>query len=89
MTYIRDFAELRSTDTPLVGGKTAAIGELTALAGQGVSTPPGFAVTAQAYRDALTAAGAWAPLHAILDGLDVRDVRALAKAAEAARAIVY
>ena len=89
MRYIRDFADLRSTDTPLVGGKTAAIGELTALADHGVATPPGFAVTAEAYRDALAAAGAWQPLHALLDGLDVRDVHALAKAAETARQIVY
>ncbi|MFI4936097.1 MAG: phosphoenolpyruvate synthase [Caulobacterales bacterium] len=89
MSYIRDFASLTADDTPLVGGKTSAIGELTGLADEGVSTPPGFAITAQAYRDGLTAAGAWPRLHALLDGLDVRDVAKVARAAQALRAIVY
>jgi pyruvate,water dikinase len=88
--YIRPFASLRLADVPLVGGKTASLGELAALlAGAPVAVPQGFAITAQAYRDALEAAGAWPRLRALLDGLDLADVAALAKAAEAARAIVY
>jgi pyruvate,water dikinase len=88
--YIRPFESLRLADVPLVGGKTASLGELAALlAGEAVDVPKGFAVTAEAYRDALDAAGAWPRLHALLDGLDVADVAALARAAEAARAIVY
>ncbi|HEX5378582.1 MAG TPA: phosphoenolpyruvate synthase [Phenylobacterium sp.] len=89
MPYIRDFASLSASDTPLVGGKTSAIGELTSLRGQGVETPPGFAITAQAYRDALTSADAWTALHALLDDLDVRNVAELSLRAEAARKIVY
>lgn len=89
MRYIRDFSSLRLTDTPLVGGKTAAIGELATLAGHGVHTPPGFAITADAYRDALERASAYEPLHGLLDDLDVRDVAELSKRAEAARRIVY
>jgi pyruvate,water dikinase len=88
--YIRWFSELGSDDVALVGGKTASLGELhTALAGKGVRVPNGFAVTARAYQDALTGAGAWGPLHALLDGLDKSDVDTLSERAKAARAIVY
>ena len=90
MTYIRQLTSLCADDVPLVGGKTAAIGELSgALSALGIATPPGFAITAQAYRDALTAAGAWARLHALLDGLDLHDIAALSRAAAQARKIVY
>jgi pyruvate,water dikinase len=74
----------------LVGGKTASLGELySMLSSQRVRVPNGFALTAQAYRDALTDAGAWDELHRILDGLDKRQVEVLAGAAEQARKIVY
>ena len=51
--------------------------------------PDGFAVTADAFRDALTRSDAWPRLHAELDGLDKTDVRALARAGAACREIVY
>ena len=52
--YIRGFRELGLKDVPLVGGKTASLGELyTALTPKGINVPDGFAVTAAAYRDAL------------------------------------
>lgn len=88
--YIRWFEDLSGADVAIVGGKTASLGELcSALSGQGVKVPPGFAVTAEAYRDALTAAGAPAPLHRLLDGLDVSDVDLLSERAAEARRIVY
>jgi pyruvate,water dikinase len=88
--YIRWFADLGLDDVPSVGGKTASLGELYRLLDQApVSAPNGFAITAQAYRDALTEAKAWEPLKALLAGLDVRDVGDLARRAQAARAIVY
>ncbi|WP_174513603.1 phosphoenolpyruvate synthase, partial [Methylocella tundrae] len=88
--YIRWFEDLSGADVAIVGGKTASLGELcSGLSGQGVKVPPGFAVTAEAYRDALTAAGASAPLHRLLDGLDVSDVDLLSEKAAEARRIVY
>ena len=87
---IRWFDQLSLTDVPLVGGKNASLGEMfQQLRPLGVRIPDGFAVTAQAYRDALDAAGAWPELHRLLDGLDKRDVRALARAGARAREIVY
>ena len=88
--YIRWFSQLRNADTALVGGKNASLGELySQLAGEGVRVPNGFAVVAQAYRDALTDADAWPKLHALLDQLDKSDVERLATHAREARKIVY
>jgi pyruvate,water dikinase len=70
--YIRSFDALRLGDTALVGGKTASLGELRRLLrGQAVQAPRGFAITAEAYRDALTTANARASLSALLADLDV------------------
>ena len=88
--YIRWFEELGMDDVPIVGGKNASLGEMySRLAPLGVELPNGFAVTAEAFRTALTEAGAWDELHALLDDLDKADVRALAAAGRRAREIVY
>ena len=63
----RWFNTLRLRDVPLVGGKNASLGELySELGSAGVRVPNGFALTARAYRDALTAADAWPGLHAMI-----------------------
>ncbi len=88
--YIRWFGTLRNSDVPLVGGKNASLGELySCLASEGVHVPNGFALTAQAYYDALASAHAWDRLHPLLDGLDASDVGRLSKNALKARRIVY
>jgi pyruvate,water dikinase len=87
---IRWFRDIRLGDVSLVGGKTASLGELhSVLSAQGVKVPNGFALTAQAYRDALTAAHAWDRLHALLEGLDKQQVDVLADRAAQARTIVF
>jgi len=88
--FVRWFKDLRSDDIASVGGKNAALGELYAmLSAQHVKVPNGFALTATAYRSALTAAGAWPKLETILGSIRPGDVTGLATAAAAARAIVY
>ena len=88
--YVRWFSDIRLGDVALVGGKNASLGELySTLSKQGVRVPNGFALTAEAYRDALTAANAWERLHQLLDNLDKRNVDVLAKRATEAREIVY
>jgi phosphoenolpyruvate synthase/pyruvate phosphate dikinase len=55
--YIRWFEELRIEDVPLVGGKNASLGEMyRELTSQGLRMPNGLAVTAEAFRVALTEA---------------------------------
>jgi pyruvate,water dikinase len=88
--YVRFFDEFGIADVALVGGKNASLGEMyRSLSDAGVRVPDGFAVTADAYRDMLTAAGAWERLVETLDGLDPDDVADLARRGKRAREIVY
>jgi pyruvate,water dikinase len=88
--YVRWFGELGIEDVAEVGGKNASLGELyRELTPLGVHVPNGFAVTADAYRDTLTAAGGWDQLREALDGLDKTDVTDLAKRGRRAREVVY
>jgi pyruvate,water dikinase len=88
--YVRFFEEVGIDDVPLVGGKNASLGEMySALSGEGVRVPNGFAITADAYRYVLEAAGAWEPLRAALGSLDPGDVADLRRRAKRAREIVY
>jgi pyruvate, water dikinase len=88
--YIRWFSDIRLDDVSLVGGKNASLGQMyAALSTEGIQVPNGFALTAVAYRDALTAANVWELLHRLLDKLDKRRVDHLAKRAAEARGIVY
>jgi pyruvate,water dikinase len=89
-SYIRWFGEIGLDDVPSVGGKTASLGELySALTSEGVRVPNGFAITAAAYRDALTASGAGDELRELLSGLDKRKIVDLSRRAAAARALVF
>ncbi|MGJ0507864.1 MAG: phosphoenolpyruvate synthase [Methylocystis sp.] len=88
--YVRFFSEIGIGDVPLVGGKNASLGEMYGeLTARGILVPNGFAVTAEGYRQALDAAGAWSPLKEALDGLDPDNVDDLARRAKRARDIVY
>ncbi|PPD42958.1 MAG: phosphoenolpyruvate synthase [Methylocystis sp.] len=88
--YIRFFSEVGIGDVPLVGGKNASLGEMyRELTAKGILVPNGFAVTAEAYRHTLDAAGAWPALKDSLAGLDPDDVDDLARRAARAREIVY
>jgi pyruvate,water dikinase len=88
--YVLSFDEFGIDDVPRVGGKNASLGEMSReLSGQGVRVPNGFAITADAYRYVLEAAGAWEPLRAELGGLDPADVADLQRRAKRAREIVY
>ena len=63
MELVRWFDRIRLPDTPLVGGKGANLGELTAA---GLPVPPGFVVTSEAYRAAVDAAGIRPELSALV-----------------------
>ncbi|MEM4214208.1 MAG: PEP/pyruvate-binding domain-containing protein, partial [Candidatus Methanomethylicaceae archaeon] len=45
--YVIPFESLRKTDVGIVGGKNANLGELISI---GIPVPPGFAITAEAYK---------------------------------------
>jgi pyruvate,water dikinase len=87
---VRWFESIRLEDVPAVGGKNASLGEMfREMASEGVRVPNGFALTVQAYYDAVKAPDVWTALHEQMDDLDVADVELLAKRAAEARRIVY
>jgi pyruvate, water dikinase len=88
--YVTPFRELRRGDVELVGGKNSSLGEmLRELGGLGVRVPDGFATTVHAYRDFLRHDGLAGRIEHMLRGLDVQDLRALARTgADIRRAIL-
>ena len=80
-TYTISLDKLGMNDVPIVGGKNASLGEmLQNLGGLGVKVPGGFATTADAYREFLSADSLDERIADRLKGLDVNDVLALQKA---------
>jgi len=87
--YVVWFESLGMNDVEHVGGKNASLGEMISnLADAGVQVPGGFATTAQAYWDFLDESGLRPKIEAELAGLDVEDVRALAKAGARIRQMI-
>jgi pyruvate, water dikinase len=82
------FENLRMGDVESVGGKNASLGEMIAHLPSGVNVPTGFATTAHAFREFLAHAGLRDKIKALLDALDVDDVRALASTGAKIRALV-
>jgi len=71
--------DLRLADLPQVGGKNASLGEMTAaLSNAGIRVPGGFATTADAFREFLTASKLGERIDQRLKGLNTSDVSALA-----------
>ena len=89
LRFIRFFREIGIEDVPTVGGKNASLGEMyRELTAKNIRIPNGFAIVADAYRMTLDRAGAWAPLRAALERLDIANVDDLARRAAKAREIV-
>ncbi len=82
MELIRWFDRIRLGDAALVGGKGANLGELCEA---GLPVPPGFVVTAEAYRYALAAAGVGEKLSSVVAAARPEDPESLDRAAGAAR----
>jgi len=78
--YVIWFRDLGMNDVEVVGGKNASLGEMISqLSNAGVSVPDGFVTTAQAYRDFLDQSGLNQRIQDMLKGLDIDDVKTLAK----------
>ena len=78
--YILWLHEMGMDDVDKVGGKNASLGEMIRNLGSlGVQVPGGFATTAEAYREFLSADGLDDRIHQALARLDVDDVGALAE----------
>ncbi|QHG83257.1 phosphoenolpyruvate synthase [Rhodococcus rhodochrous] len=80
--WVRPIAEVGAADAPTVGGKSANLGELTCA---GFPVPPAFAVTTDAYLDAMDAAGVRSRLAAeAAPAADIDDATLIRTSAELA-----
>lgn len=80
------FNEIGMGDVGAVGGKNASLGEMVSnLSGAGVSVPRGFATTADAYRNFLSAGGLYDRIRSTVEALDVADVAELARVGASVR----
>src|SRR5688572_6648392 len=71
--------DLRMANLDQVGGKNASLGEMIGgLSAAGIRVPGGFATTADAFREFLSASGLDKRIDERLRGLDTSDVKALA-----------
>jgi pyruvate,water dikinase len=87
--YVKFFKEISLADIAQVGGKNASLGEMVKhLAPKGVHLPNGFATTAKAYYYYLDDAGIRDQITELLQGIDIHNVRALAKTGAAIRALI-
>ncbi len=87
--YILWFHEIGIEDLAIVGGKNASLGEMAcSLRKKRVPIPPGFAITAHAYKYVLEKGDALGQLKEILHGLDAKDTRALEAAGQKARKLI-
>lgn len=82
------FDQVGIEDVPLVGGKNASLGELLRSKDIKVKIPPGFAITAYAYRYFIEKGGVLKKLKSALHDLDIKDSKALAKAGQTARKLI-
>ncbi len=84
--FIKWFEEISIEDIPLVGGKNASLGEMVReLSGKGVQVPNGFAITSQAYRHFIKAAGLGPLIQTTLADLDTANMANLAERGQAVR----
>ena len=76
---ILPFSQIEKEDIPLVGGKGANLGE---MAGAGFPIPPGFCLTANAYREIIAFNQLTPKIRVLLKNLDIEDTKKLDKAAK-------
>lgn len=83
------FDDISIKDIPIVGGKSASLGEMyQKLTSKGVTVPHGFAITAYAYQYLLKAAGIEDAIKDALAGLDTHDMKNLQERGKKARNII-
>ncbi|HXZ29855.1 MAG TPA: phosphoenolpyruvate synthase [Dehalococcoidia bacterium] len=89
MRFVKWFDEIGAEDVALVGGKNASLGEMIRNLGKkGVNIPPGFAITAEAYKYLVKRAGVRQKIKDILRDLDTHDMEDLADRGEKLRNLI-
>lgn len=85
LQYIRWFNEINKDDIQMVGGKGANLGELTQ---KGLEVPPGFCVTAVAYKYFIEKSNLSGVIREKIEKLDVEDSAELQKVSKEIRDLI-
>jgi len=89
MKFVKWFDEIGAKEVALVGGKNASLGEMIRNLGKkGVNIPPGFAITAEAYKHVVEKAGISQEIKHTLADLDTHDMDNLADRGEKLRNLI-
>jgi len=89
MKFVKWFEQLGAKDIALVGGKNASLGEMIRnLGSKGVNVPPGFAITAEAYKYVIEKAGIGEKIRETLADLDTHNMQNLTKRGEKIRNLI-
>lgn len=83
--FVKWFSELNKNSGKIVGGKGANLAEIYNL---GISVPPGFVVTAQAYDYFIEVAGIKDKINELLNNLDYEDTEKLNEVTKQIRAFI-
>lgn len=89
MKYIKKLNQISINDIPLVGGKTASLGEMTQkLSALGIKIPLGFAITADAFSAIINKGQLNEIIHQKIESLDTADVASLASTGKEIRSLI-
>ncbi|MDI6721855.1 MAG: PEP/pyruvate-binding domain-containing protein, partial [Candidatus Aenigmarchaeota archaeon] len=83
MKFVKPFKDIRMKDVPLVGGKTASLGEMYSI---GLPVPNGFSVTADAYRHFISENNLDQKIRYLLRS--VKSIKTLKKSGSEIRALI-
>lgn len=83
--YVVPFEKLRKSDAIIVGGKNANLGELISI---GIPVPPGFAITAEAYKAYIEYNNLSSKIFELLSKIDVMDSVFLEKTSSQIRRLI-
>lgn len=87
--FIIPYNRIHITDTAIVGGKNASLGEMiTSLSSAGIRVPEGFATTASAFWYFLDSNKLREPLHKLMDQLNRTDFSNLGNIGQQARQLI-
>jgi pyruvate,water dikinase len=83
------FSDIRNKDIPIVGGKSASLGEMySQLKNKGINIPNGFATTSVAYQDFLAFNGIDRKIVKLFEGLDLNKLENVQMAGKIARDLI-
>jgi pyruvate,water dikinase len=85
LTFVVTLTDAADAGAATVGGKAASLGELSRA---GVTVPPGYAVTTEAFTEALVSIDPDGALRAGISALDAADLAGIGRACAAFRAFV-